>query len=77
MRYLLEMASDPMKFHTNDSRRRWPRASCQIEKATALIHSAIIDGGSGFQPRFTRSDKHFLMKFHMSAAAGQKNGQLK
>jgi hypothetical protein len=42
----------------------------QIEKKTALIHSAIIVCGSGLQPRFTRSDKHFLM-FHTSDAVGR------
>ena len=29
------------------------------KKKLLLMHSAIGDGGSGFQPRFTRSDKHF------------------
>jgi len=44
-------------------RRLWPWASSLIEKETTLIDSAIIDCGSGFQPRFTLSDNH-LQLFH-------------
>ncbi|CAB1061606.1 hypothetical protein D1BOALGB6SA_6381 [Olavius sp. associated proteobacterium Delta 1] len=37
-------------------------AASLIEKETTLIHSAFIDCGNGFQPRFTRSDKHLLIE---------------
>jgi hypothetical protein len=40
------------------ARRLWPRASSLIEKETTVIHSAILDCGSGFQPRLTRTGQY-------------------
>jgi hypothetical protein len=54
--------TDQLKFHTSAASGR--ERPVKSKRKLLLMHSAIIDCGSGFQPRFTRSDKHFLT-FHM------------
>ena len=43
-------------------RRRWPKKRpVKSKKRLPSIHSAMINCGSGFQPRFTRSYKHLQL----------------
>jgi len=47
-----------MKSHTSAASGR--ERPVKSRKKLSLIHGAILDCGSGFQPRITRSDKHIL-----------------
>jgi hypothetical protein len=53
-----------------------PTENFRSKKETTLIPGAIVDCGSGLQPRFTQSYKHLQLSFHKSTAPDKRTAGL-